>query len=328
MMYENLGPPCTQCGRRFRTDDSGRAAKTAHMDWHFRVHQRIVEAEKRGQHRSWYVDQADWIHSRETIDSDGADHGADANGAAGSNGGRASGSSAAGGAGGAAGAKLQWIPVPTGGANTNQTCPICQEKFEMKWLDEAQEWVWIDAVRIGSRVYHASCHAEATRSDNNRDHPAAAAHSALQSGNNGPAITKPIPTGPAADRNRHQPVLGKRKADDGFHGNGNGNHRGGKNGARGGAAAGGGNKHKKKRGGAGGAGGGGNPRRPPDLDRVDPDIGGGGNGGSGSGEGNGGGGGGGGGRFGRNGGKHRGGAHNNDNSNSEEPKVDLNALPY
>lgn len=28
------------------------------MDWHFRVHQRIVEAEKRGQHRSWYVDQA------------------------------------------------------------------------------------------------------------------------------------------------------------------------------------------------------------------------------------------------------------------------------
>lgn len=28
------------------------------MDWHFRVHQRMIEAEKRGQHRSWYVDQA------------------------------------------------------------------------------------------------------------------------------------------------------------------------------------------------------------------------------------------------------------------------------
>lgn len=27
------------------------------MDWHFRVHQRMVEAEKRGQHRSWYVDE-------------------------------------------------------------------------------------------------------------------------------------------------------------------------------------------------------------------------------------------------------------------------------
>ncbi|CAK7198933.1 mRNA 3' end processing factor [Sporothrix eucalyptigena] len=325
LMYDNLGPPCTQCGRRFRTDDAGRAAKTAHMDWHFRVHQRIVEAEKRGQHRSWYVDQADWIHSRETVDSDGVDHGADGSGGpSGSQSGRGSGSSTgtgAGGAGDAPGGKLQWIPVPTGNANTNQTCPICQEKFEMKWLDEAQEWVWIDAVRVGSRVYHASCHAEATRSGNNRDHPAAAAMSAMMSGNrgNGPVINGPIPTGPAADRNR--PVLGKRKANDDANFHGNGNHRQNqKNGARGGANAGGGGR-KKKRGGLGGAGGG-NPRRPPDLDRVDPDIGGNG-GGSGSGDGAGGGGG----RFGRNGGKHRGGGHNND-SNSEDAKVDLNALPY
>jgi pre-mRNA cleavage complex 2 protein Pcf11 len=27
------------------------------MDWHFRVHQRMTDAEKRGQHRSWYVDE-------------------------------------------------------------------------------------------------------------------------------------------------------------------------------------------------------------------------------------------------------------------------------
>jgi pre-mRNA cleavage complex 2 protein Pcf11 len=27
------------------------------MDWHFRVHQRMTEAEKRGQHRSWFVDE-------------------------------------------------------------------------------------------------------------------------------------------------------------------------------------------------------------------------------------------------------------------------------
>ena len=57
MLYEDLGAPCTQCGRRFKADEEGRKKKTAHMDWHFRVHQRIAEAEKRGQHRSWYVDQ-------------------------------------------------------------------------------------------------------------------------------------------------------------------------------------------------------------------------------------------------------------------------------
>jgi hypothetical protein len=28
------------------------------MDWHFRVNQRIAEAEKSGQHRSWFVDES------------------------------------------------------------------------------------------------------------------------------------------------------------------------------------------------------------------------------------------------------------------------------
>lgn len=27
------------------------------MDWHFKVHQRSTEAEKRGTHRSWFVDE-------------------------------------------------------------------------------------------------------------------------------------------------------------------------------------------------------------------------------------------------------------------------------
>jgi pre-mRNA cleavage complex 2 protein Pcf11 len=27
------------------------------MDWHFRVRQRMAEAESRGQHRSWYLDE-------------------------------------------------------------------------------------------------------------------------------------------------------------------------------------------------------------------------------------------------------------------------------
>jgi pre-mRNA cleavage complex 2 protein Pcf11 len=58
--------------------------------------------------------------------------------------------------------KMQYIAVPDD-PRVNTMCPICQEKFEMKWLDEAQEWVWMDAVKVGDRVYHASCHREATR---------------------------------------------------------------------------------------------------------------------------------------------------------------------
>ena len=32
--------------------------------------------------------------------------------------------------------------------------------FDTVWNDEAQDFVWMDAIKIGSRVYHASCHAE------------------------------------------------------------------------------------------------------------------------------------------------------------------------
>lgn len=62
--------------------------------------------------------------------------------------------------------KLQYIPAPDDPALAAVPCPICQEKFEMKWLDEAQEFVWMDAKKVGERIYHASCFAEATKDVN------------------------------------------------------------------------------------------------------------------------------------------------------------------
>lgn len=56
-LYEKLGAACTQCGRRFKSDEAGKKKKADHMDWHFKVHQRMREAEKNGQHRSLYVDE-------------------------------------------------------------------------------------------------------------------------------------------------------------------------------------------------------------------------------------------------------------------------------
>ncbi|RSL64222.1 hypothetical protein CEP51_013185 [Fusarium floridanum] len=147
-LHDDLGPPCTQCGRRFRTDEEGRKKKTAHMDWHFRVHQRANEAEKRGMHRSWYVDQRDWLKSREAVDVDHVP-GPDEMAA------QASKASEA--------AKPKYIAVPEPSRGINTVCPICQDRFENKWLDTAQEWVWLDTVLVGNRAYHASCHAEATR---------------------------------------------------------------------------------------------------------------------------------------------------------------------
>ena len=56
--------------------------------------------------------------------------------------------------------KNQFIPVPSDTALANAPCPICQEKFDTSWHNESQDFVWMDAIKIGSRVYHASCHAE------------------------------------------------------------------------------------------------------------------------------------------------------------------------
>ncbi|KOS18586.1 Uncharacterized protein ESCO_001400 [Escovopsis weberi] len=163
--------------KRFRTDEEGKKKKTAHMDWHFKVHQRSSEAEKRGTHRSWYVDQQDWQRARESVD---ALHDTSATEAS------------------APAAKAadapQYMPVPEPSSGINTVCPICQDRFENKWLDTAQEWVWLDTVLVGKKAYHASCHAEATRDRDGDD-------------------LMPGAAGPGAGRRTPEPVLGKRKAE-------------------------------------------------------------------------------------------------------------------
>lgn len=54
----------------------------------------------------------------------------------------------------------------------------------MKWLDDAQEFVWMDAMKVGEKIYHASCFSEATKDVNTQ-----------------------------AKRGTPEPVLGKRKAE-------------------------------------------------------------------------------------------------------------------
>ncbi|KAH0490077.1 hypothetical protein TgHK011_001561 [Trichoderma gracile] len=171
-LYDDLGPPCTQCGRRFKTDEEGRRKKTAHMDWHFKVHQRSTEAEKRGTHRSWYVDQQDWVKAREAVDAihDVSSKEESAQASKESEG-------------------PKYILVPDSSSGVNTVCPICQERFENKWFDTVQEWVWLDTVLVGNRAYHASCRAEATR-----DREAT----------------------PGLSRRTPEPVLGKRKAEAGL----------------------------------------------------------------------------------------------------------------
>ena len=56
-LNETLPNKCSSCARRFEDSEKGKKEKRAHLDWHFRVHQRMAESVKRGQNRSWYVDE-------------------------------------------------------------------------------------------------------------------------------------------------------------------------------------------------------------------------------------------------------------------------------
>lgn len=58
------------------------------------------------------------------------------------------------------GSQQRWIRAPNDAALRNTPCPICQEKFESTWSEDAQDWIWQDATKVGNRVYHASCYAE------------------------------------------------------------------------------------------------------------------------------------------------------------------------
>lgn len=42
-------------------------------------------------------------------------------------------------------------------------CPICQEELKYQWHEETEEFVFMDAKQIGGRIFHASCHAEASK---------------------------------------------------------------------------------------------------------------------------------------------------------------------
>ena len=59
--------------------------------------------------------------------------------------------------------RKRYVPVPSDETLKNQPCPICHDKFEIKYSDEAQDFVWVDAIKVGNRIYHASCHHDLKR---------------------------------------------------------------------------------------------------------------------------------------------------------------------
>jgi pre-mRNA cleavage complex 2 protein Pcf11 len=164
-LYEAKPNICATCGRRFDATSEGKEKKARHMDWHFKV--KDPDANKRGVHRSWYIGEKEWIDYRE-VDETAPPHESTATAAANKP---------------KKQAKDRYISVPQDPVLQHAPCPICQEKFQTQWNVDANDFVWMDALQVGGKVYHATCFEEFSK---------------------GAGI--PMPSTPDS-------VLGKRKAD-------------------------------------------------------------------------------------------------------------------
>lgn len=167
-LYEAKPNICATCGRRFENTPEGKEKKARHMDWHFKV--KDPDAAKRGVHRSWYMSEKDWIDYREVDETTPVTDAASANSVAKPK----------------KQAKDRYVLVPQDVTLQHAPCPICQEKFETQWNVDANDFVWMDALQVGGKIYHATCFEEYSK---------------------GAGI--PMPSTPDS-------VLGKRKAENGM----------------------------------------------------------------------------------------------------------------
>ncbi|USP80614.1 hypothetical protein yc1106_07888 [Curvularia clavata] len=143
-LYEAKPNICATCGRRFESTPEGKEKKARHMDWHFKV--KDPDAAKRGVHRSWYIPEKEWIeyHEADETAPNQSSHSSSAN-----NAGKPKKQT-----------KDRYVSVPQDVTLQQAPCPICQEKFETQWNVEANDFVWMDALSVGGKVYHATCFEE------------------------------------------------------------------------------------------------------------------------------------------------------------------------
>ncbi|PIL37089.1 hypothetical protein GSI_00781 [Ganoderma sinense ZZ0214-1] len=155
-LYERLPTQCKQCGSRFSDDTIGKKQFEDHLDMHFRQNRKATQAVGRGHSRSWFVSLEDWISSN-SVDVKGK--------------GRADGRTVSSKVVAAEEAakreaelRAMFVVVPPGDEAKPISCPICKEPLKSEFLEDDEEWVWRNAVKKDDRIYHATCHAEATAS--------------------------------------------------------------------------------------------------------------------------------------------------------------------
>ncbi|KAJ2815615.1 mRNA 3' end processing factor, partial [Coemansia furcata] len=123
---------CSQCGWRAMDNEEGKGKMNEHLDWHFRRNRRTQSDQvRKAAMRGWYVDQSVWEMplvvetevSEEKVNKDIE--------------------------------PLEEVTVAV--TDTNEPCAVCRESFERKFIEDEETWVLVNAVRVGDKLYHATC---------------------------------------------------------------------------------------------------------------------------------------------------------------------------
>ncbi|CAG8553559.1 7051_t:CDS:2, partial [Dentiscutata heterogama] len=162
ILYDALPLQCKQCGFRYARNEGGKAKMDAHLDWHFRQNRRMKEKAKKAQSRSWFVNEEDWIHSREaeikSTQSPAFFDFENANAAKGTVASQPKKDEVV---------KESTVIVPLDPERAGRPCTICQEKFQVFWNDADEEWLFRNAIEVEGVIYHATCHADALKNQEN-----------------------------------------------------------------------------------------------------------------------------------------------------------------
>ena len=166
VIYTAFPLQCRTCAFRFPATDEGRKALDTHLDGHFRKNMRMREKSKKVLVRGWMLSEAEWIeYGSEAIVADGVDGVGKAKDDTSAADERQVGamfeptsSTIV-----ATASAKKGLPQTTESLvikeDDPKQCPACLDRFEVRWSDDVDEWVYVgDVVRRGNGlVIHRHC---------------------------------------------------------------------------------------------------------------------------------------------------------------------------
>jgi len=139
---------CQQCGLRIPREEGGQQKMDDHLDMHFMQNSRSDQSAGRGHSRSWFVGFENWMPECKSVAQNEKERAAVAAQEKESR------------------LKNAYVVIPVGDEAKTVTCPICKEMLNPEFLEEEEEWVYKNAIEINGRIYHSTCHADASSTPN------------------------------------------------------------------------------------------------------------------------------------------------------------------